>query len=75
GGGGSGPREAELSKDHIWQRLLRYHRMGSLMGCSVQPEGAAGEYLATLLANPHMQEWAAAARAETESIPEEDLYG
>ena len=42
---------------------------------AVKPEGAAGEYLATLLANPHMQEWAAAARAETESIPEEDLYG
>lgn len=41
----------------------------------VKPEGAAGEYLATLLANPHMQEWAAAARAETESIAEEDLYG
>jgi len=41
----------------------------------VKPAGAAGEYLATLLANPHMQEWATAARAETESIPEEDLYG
>ncbi len=41
----------------------------------VKPEGAAGEYLATLLANPHMQEWTAAARAETESIAEEDLYG
>ena len=41
----------------------------------VKPEGAAGEYLATLLANPHMQEWTAAARAETESIVEEDLYG
>ena len=33
------------------------------------------ENLATLPANPHMQEWAAAARAESESIPEEDLYG
>jgi len=42
---------------------------------AVKPAGAAGEYLATLLANPHMQEWATAARAETESIPEEDLYG
>ena len=41
----------------------------------VKPAGAAGEYLATLLANPHMQDWTAAARAETESIPEEDLYG
>ncbi len=41
----------------------------------VKPEGAAGEYLATLLANPHMQEWTVAARAETESIVEEDLYG
>ncbi|WP_341646234.1 glutathione S-transferase family protein [Thauera sp. SDU_THAU2] len=40
----------------------------------VQPDGAAGEYLATMLANPHMQDWAAAARAETESIPAEDLY-
>jgi glutathione S-transferase len=41
----------------------------------VKPEGAAGEYFATMLANPHMQDWEAAARAETESIPEEDLYG
>ena len=37
--------------------------------------GAAGDYLATMLANKHMQEWEAAARAETESIAEEDLYG
>ena len=41
----------------------------------VKPEGVAGAYLATLLANPHMQEWTVAARAETESIVEEDLYG
>ena len=47
----------------------------ALPAATVKPAGAAGEYLATLLANPHMQEWATAARAETESIPEEDLYG
>ena len=41
----------------------------------VETDGAAGEYLATMLANPHMQEWAAAARVETESIEAEDLYG
>ncbi len=41
----------------------------------VKPDGAAGEYLATMLANPNMKEWEAAARAETESIPAEDLYG
>ncbi len=41
----------------------------------VKPDGAAGEYLASMLANPHMKEWEAAARAETESIPAEDLYG
>ncbi len=40
----------------------------------VRPEGAAGAYLATLLANPHMREWEAAARAETETIPAEDRY-
>ena len=34
----------------------------------VQPEGAAGEYLAALLAHPYMQEWEAAALAETEVI-------
>ena len=45
------------------------------MAHGVKPEGAAGEYLATLLANPHMQEWTITARAETESIVEEDLYG
>ncbi|AVR89858.1 glutathione S-transferase family protein [Thauera aromatica] len=42
---------------------------------SVKPAGAAGDYLATLLANPHMQDWAAAAHSESESIAEEDLYG
>ena len=41
----------------------------------VKPDGAAGEYLATMLANPWMKEWEAAALAETESIPSEDLYG
>jgi glutathione S-transferase len=41
----------------------------------VKPNGAAGEYLAAMLANPHMKEWEAAARAETESIAAEDLYG
>ncbi len=41
----------------------------------VKPDGAAGEYLATMLANPWMKEWEAAALAETESIPAEDLYG
>jgi glutathione S-transferase len=42
---------------------------------AVKPDGAAGAYLATMLANPHMQAWEAAARDETESIPAEDLYG
>ena len=37
--------------------------------------GVAADYLATMLANEHMQEWEAAARAETESIDSEDLYG
>ncbi|ATE61400.1 glutathione S-transferase family protein [Thauera sinica] len=41
----------------------------------VKPEGTAGEYLATMLANPWMKEWETAALAETESIPSEDLYG
>lgn len=41
----------------------------------VKPEGAAGEYLATMLSYPHMRDWEAAALAETESIPSEDLYG
>ena len=41
----------------------------------VKPEGAAAEYLATMLANPHMLEWETAALAETESIASEDIYG
>ena len=41
----------------------------------LEVNGAAGEYLATMLANKHMQEWEAAARAETEAIAGEDLYG
>ncbi|HJV25040.1 MAG TPA: glutathione S-transferase family protein [Aromatoleum sp.] len=41
----------------------------------IQPQGAAGEYLAMMLAHPLMQEWAAAGAAETESIAAEDLYG
>ncbi|NMF98352.1 glutathione S-transferase family protein [Aromatoleum toluolicum] len=41
----------------------------------VKPAGAAGEYLATMLAHPAMKEWEAAALVETESIPCEDLYG
>ena len=41
----------------------------------VTPDGAAGEYLTTMLANPYMKEWEAAALAESESIPAEDLYG
>ena len=41
----------------------------------LEVNGAAGDYLATMLANEHMQEWEAAARAETESIDSEDLYG
>lgn len=42
---------------------------------AVAPEGAGGEYLRTMLTLPAMQEWRAAAQAEAESIPEEDLYG
>jgi len=41
----------------------------------IQPAGAAGEYLATMLAHPLMREWETAARDESESIPAEDLYG
>ncbi|MCK9261404.1 MAG: glutathione S-transferase C-terminal domain-containing protein, partial [Azoarcus sp.] len=41
----------------------------------VKPDGAAAEYLATMLANPHMREWEAAALAEKEFIVSEDLYG
>lgn len=41
----------------------------------VVPDGRAGEYLATMLANPWMKEWETAALAEAESIPSEDLYG
>ncbi len=41
----------------------------------VEPTGAAGAYLQTMLAHPLMQEWEAAARAETESIAAADLYG
>jgi glutathione S-transferase len=41
----------------------------------VKPGGAAGEYLATMLAQPLMLEWEAAARDESESIATEDLYG
>ncbi len=36
---------------------------------TVAPSGAAHEYMRTLLALPAMQEWIAAAHAETESIP------
>ena len=42
---------------------------------AVTPKGAAGEYLAAMLENPFMREWEAAARAEAETIPAEDLYG
>jgi glutathione S-transferase len=41
----------------------------------VKPDGAAGEYLATMLANPHMKDWEAAALAETDEVPSADLYG
>ena len=34
----------------------------------VRPSGAAGDYLAALLAHPYMREWEAAALAETETI-------
>lgn len=42
---------------------------------AVQPAGAAGDYLAAMLATPWLKEWEAAALDESESIPEEDLYG
>jgi glutathione S-transferase len=41
----------------------------------VRPDGAAGAYLSTMLADPRMQAWEAAARAEAEVIPEYDVYG
>ena len=34
----------------------------------VKPRGVAGEYLAALLAHPHVHEWEVAAMAETEII-------
>lgn len=42
---------------------------------AVKPEGAAGDYLAAMLADPHMLAWQQAALAETEVIPAEDVYG
>lgn len=38
----------------------------------VAPAGAAGDYLATMLADPHMQAWQSAALSETERIGDED---
>jgi len=36
--------------------------------CAVDPDGAAGDYAAALLALPAMQEWTAAAHTETEHL-------
>ncbi|MCL2657023.1 MAG: glutathione S-transferase family protein [Betaproteobacteria bacterium] len=40
---------------------------------AVEPQAEAGAYLATMLAHPAMQEWAAAARAETEIVMPDEL--
>ncbi len=40
---------------------------------AVEPQDKAGGYLATMLAHPAMQEWAEAARAETEIVPTDEL--
>lgn len=42
---------------------------------ALKPDGAAGDYLAAMLADPHMRAWEAGALAETEAIPAEDIYG
>lgn len=47
---------------------LRFHTYG------VALRGAAGEYMETVLALPAIQEWMAAARAETETIPQFEYY-
>ncbi|HEX5126522.1 MAG TPA: glutathione S-transferase family protein [Rhodocyclaceae bacterium] len=40
----------------------------------VAPGGKAQDYLATMLAHPHMKAWQQAALCETAVIPHEDLY-
>ncbi len=39
----------------------------------VEPSGEAGAYLATMLAHPAMREWQAAALAESEVVPADEL--
>jgi len=39
----------------------------------VEPSGEAGAYLATMLAHPAMREWQAAALAESEIVPSDEL--
>jgi glutathione S-transferase len=41
----------------------------------IELEGTANDYLRSVLAHPHVQEWVAAARAETHQIPLYDDYG
>lgn len=41
----------------------------------VRPDGAAGDYLAAMLADPHMRAWEADAVAEAEVLPDYDVYG
>ncbi len=39
----------------------------------VEPQGQAGAWLASMLSHPAMKEWEAAARAETEIVPTDEL--
>ena len=39
----------------------------------IAPAGAAGDYLATALADPHLEAWYALARAETEIVEHEEV--
>ncbi|GAA5176387.1 glutathione S-transferase family protein [Niveibacterium umoris] len=43
------------------------------MSYAVTPSGAAGAYLANMLAHPAMREWQAGALAETEIVPADEL--
>ncbi len=47
---------------------LRFHTYG------VSLRGAAGDYMETILALPPIQDWIAAARTETETIPQFEYY-
>ena len=43
-------------------------------GYGIEPQGAAGGYLDTVMADPHLQQWMAAGAAEKEVIVEDEIY-